>query len=226
VLRVEALETRSNPSVTTVPVMFNMQANWVDPTDVVITGRVWDAHPASTLIQVSGGTGSTYADAKGGFTLTVHVGPATAQASSMMMATDTQSDTPTDGSSNGPASVIVQAEDTVNYAYSGAMQYTYGTTNPQTQSNGGAPFIVNVSVTNDGGVWHIHGQILDSTPWMTYMSVSSTIPDCDGMTWQINADGTFDVGVTLFDSVGGDVMVQAFDAQNGLSSNIWEGTIG
>lgn len=204
-LRVEALESRSNPSSYAPPVMSNMSATWSDPSNVVVTGMVLDAHPTATVIRVTsgtdgGGTVSTVANPKGQFTISIHT--------------------------DGTDPIIVQAQDMVTCMYSGAMQYTYGVANPAYSSTDGSPILANVQVTEIGNVWHITGQVLNSTPYMTYLQVSSSIPDIGDESQIDNPNGTFDIGITLTDGVGGDVSVTAVDGATGLSSIVWNVTIG
>jgi len=71
VLRVEALETRANPSA---PVLTIVHPTWSDANDIVVTGTVSDAHPGTTQVTVySGGAlASAYANDAGGFTVSLH----------------------------------------------------------------------------------------------------------------------------------------------------------
>jgi hypothetical protein len=72
VLRVEALETRANPSA---PMINVAQATWSDPNDIVITGTVTDANPAGTFLSLAGGgsLNTAYANSVGGFQIALHL---------------------------------------------------------------------------------------------------------------------------------------------------------
>jgi Bacterial Ig domain len=235
-LRVEALETRCTPSISVMqpqllsqnislamatlsaagqpstvtlstspsPVIQNITANWQDPYDVVVSGVVTGPNVSGATVTVTGtGTPAITVPVNGDGSFSIQI---------------------KDGDSSP---IYIQAQDNMGNC-SGMVACVYGGPTYLGASNAGAPVITNVTVTCEGGTWHIRGQILNSTPLATILQVSSTIPGMDGRpTTVINPDGSFDIAITLdADSPGGSFSITAINNDTGQSSQEWDGTIG
>jgi hypothetical protein len=229
-LRVEALETRCNPSgsagsglsflaiasnlaqynsgslnaastTTAAPILINTSASWVDPYDVVIAGTVVDANPQGTVVYVAGSSTAAVLPDQNGFFSTVL-------------------------KTNGSGPVYLQAQDSAGM-YSGAIAFNYSTNTVVMASNMATPVISGVTITLENGVWHIRGQVMNSTPIATVIQITTNIPGQDGRPTVVeNADGTFDIGITLDpSSPGGSFSIVAVNEDTGAVSQAWNGYI-
>jgi hypothetical protein len=99
---------------------------------------------------------------------------------------------------------------------------------PITIVSAAQPTLTNVTITQVDGVWHITGQVVGGTPGSTVINIISSIPSVNGQTQVVeNADGTFDIGITLpAGTPGGTISIQAVDTSTDEASDVWTGLIG
>jgi hypothetical protein len=99
---------------------------------------------------------------------------------------------------------------------------------PVTIVAAGQPTLNNVTITQEDGIWHIRGQVNGMTPGQNLViSIISSIPSVNGQTQVVdNADGTFDIGISLpTGSPGGSISLILGDG-NGNTFDEWDGSIG
>jgi hypothetical protein len=201
VLRVEALETRANPSTTGAPTFVAVQTTWTDATDVVIKGTVADANPSSTFISAtaSGSVSVSYANSSGGFQVSLH----------------------TDGSSP----VSIQAHDSQGLN-SDVVTNSSGVSLLQVTPLNSLG-LNNVQIVYENGGWHIRGTVTGGTAGQTVITIVSTIPGNDGTTSVVeNADGSFDIGINMdAGSPGGTISITGKDTSTGNVSDTWDGFV-
>lgn len=195
-LRVEALESRTNPSAAA-PVLANLSATWSNSTHVVVTGQVIDQNPSAVWVN-GGGKGAAFVDSQGSFRIAV--------------------------TTDGIHPIQVQAEDTQTQ-FSADMLCAFGTAPVVVTAT--SPVVDGVTISKDGNTWHIHGQLNGNTGLDTLISIIGSNPDLNGETVTINADGSFDIGITLNPgSPGGVIGIVAINGSTGETTDVlWEGSI-
>ena len=181
------------------PTFVAVQTRWTDANDVVITGTVADANPATTFISATsaGSVAMSYANAVGGFQVSLHI----------------------DGSSQ----VSIQAHD------------DQGLNSSVVTDSSGAPLVAqygtigltNVQIVYENGGWHIRGNVTGGTAGQTVINIVSTISGVNGQTSTVeNADGSFDIGISIGPGSGGTISITAKDNTVGSVSEEWEGVVG
>jgi hypothetical protein len=209
-LRVEALEARANPAALvltamTAPVLTHMAASWEGANHVTISGTVLDQDPAQAVIHVTGATQTdVHADASGNFVVSLET--------------------------NGTDPVYVQVQDAGNLL-SGTTTIQQGVDLQATNlaaPTAEQPALRDVTITCEGGTWHIRGHVDGGSPLGTVIKIiSSSIPGREGNTVEVNPDGSFDIGINLDpNSPGGSISIIAIDGDTGNESGQWDGIIG
>ncbi|HEY1376504.1 MAG TPA: hypothetical protein VGF55_06900 [Gemmataceae bacterium] len=205
-LCVQALEARANPSA---PVLSNVAASWTgDGRQVVISGTVMDENPGTVAVHVTGAAQDNFhPDAHGNLLIYVNV-----------------ADT---------GSVYVQAQDDQNLMSStttiqnGIDLSSNSSGQAESGYAAGKPVLRDVTITNENGVWHIRGNVDNTSPVNTIIEIiGSSIPGETGNTVTVNPDGSFDIGIVLDPkSTGGSISIIAIDQDTGEQSDQWDGMI-
>ena len=190
-LRVEALEARANPDAN--PTLSNVAAVWTSPTQVVITGTVIDASasamPSST--DTSGAAAPAVVIVGGGASPTT---------------------TTTNAQGNFTVTANVAPGGTVLVA---AQPITATAPTPVTVVAAGQPTLSNVTITEEGGAWHIRGQVAGGDPIGLIITIISQDPTTNGQTNVVeNPDGSFDI--TIQPTISGDISITLGDGDGNI----------